>query len=324
MIAASLKQVLKKRFPVFFEWLHSVKFTKLYKKQVKLAHKESPEALVRAVYNRVIPKWHNYGLDLENPATFYEKINWLKLHYYNPDMVICSDKYLVRKYVEEKGLGYMLNELYSVYDSPDEIDFSSLPEKFVMKATHDSGHVILCSNKKDFNEKLAKFKLKWWLKIDYAYMSGEWPYHTDHPRIICEKFLEDHTLGELVDYKFYCFYGKPHFCLLVSDRSGHAKADFYNNDWEKLPIRVVKEPSDKIFPRPEGLDEMLAAAETLSSGFPFVRVDFYQADGKVYFGELTFFDAGGACWFEPDEADRRIGDLLKLPEQTIDPWEKIL
>ena len=319
-----IKQYVKNKYPVFFERLHSIKFKRLYKYQVKLAHKNSPEALVKSVYNRIIPKEHNYGLNLENPVTFYEKINWLKLNYYDPDMIICSDKYLVRKYVEEKGLGHMLNELYAVYDSPDEIDFSVLPEKFVMKATHDSGHVILCEDKKIFNEKLAKVKLRWWLQVDYSYMSGEWPYHTKHPRIICEKFLEDHTLGELVDYKFYCFGGKPHFCLLVSDRAGHAKADFYSNEWKKLPIRVVKEPSGKVFPRPEKLDEMLDAAEILSAGFPFVRVDFYQVDGKVYFGELTFFDSGGVCWFEPEEADKRIGDLLVLPEQTADPWEKIL
>lgn len=324
MIIKSLKQYIRKKFPVLFERLHSFKFIKQYKAQVKLAHKDSPEALVKSVYNRVVPREHNHGLDLENPVTFHEKLNWLKLHYYNPDMIICSDKYLVRKYVEEKGLGHMLNELYAVYDSPDEIDFSVLPEKFVMKATHDSGHVILCDDKKIFNEKLAKVKLRWWLQIDYSYMSGEWPYHTDHPRIICEKFLEDHTLGELVDYKFFCFWGKPFVCFLASDRSHHAKADFYSVDWKKLPFRWMYEPSGKVFPRPEKLDEMLGAAEILSAGFPFVRVDFYQADGKVYFGELTFFHGGGTGWFEPEEADKRIGDLLVLPEQTADPWEKIL
>lgn len=319
-----IKQEVRNKFPIMMEKLYSLKFKTLYRKHRNIAKNRSPEALIRFAYQNVVPPEHRYEMNLVTPKTFHEKMNWLKLHWYDERAVICSDKYLVRKYIKEKGLGHLLNELYAVYDDSSQIDFRKLPNKFVMKPTHDSGHVILCDNKASLNENLVRCKLKWWLDIDYCYMSGEWAYHTEKPRIVCERYLSDEKLGELVDYKFFCFNGKPSLCFFASDRSHHAKADFYNMNWEKLPFRWMYEPSGKVFDKPENFEEMKRCSTILAEGFPFVRVDFYEANGQLYFGELTFFHGGGCAWFEPKEIDFELGEILVLPNKTSDPWSKIL
>lgn len=323
MIKQKIKSIIREKFPFFADRITEYKAKKIYKNQVKLVQ-DSPEKLVKYVFDSTVPEKFNHGLDLENPKTFHEKLNWLKLNWYNQDATTCSDKYLVRKFVEDKGLGHMLNELYAVYDSPDEIDFDALPDKFVMKTTHDSAHVILCTDKKKLNEKLIRKQLKWWMDIDYCYMSGEWVYHTEKPRIVCERFLEDKDLGELVDYKFFCFNGKPDVCFFASDRKNHVKADFYSLDWKRLPFKWMYETSNKDFPKPECLEEMIEASKILAEGFPFVRVDFYQANGKVYFGEMTFFHGGGMGWFEPENYDIEFGNKIHLPTEKAEPWRHIL
>jgi len=311
-----LKIQLKSKFPTLYDMHIEHKTKQEYKKRVKLCN-ESPEKLVRSVFNEVINPQRE--LDLKMPVTFHEKMNWLKLHWYDERAIACSDKYRVREYVESKGLGFLLNDLYDVYDRAEDIDLSKLPDKFILKATHDSGHNVICKDRKSFNFKLAKRQLNWWLQIDYAYMSGEWPYHTKHPRIICEKLLQDRIMGEIVDYKLFCFNGEPYVFFFASDRQHHAKADFYDLEWNKQDYRWFYEPGSKVFPKPKYLNEMIQYAKILSEGFPFVRVDFYEVEGKVYFGELTFFHGGGVGWFEPKEMDTVFGNKIILPQKS-DPW----
>lgn len=261
--------------------------------------------------------------NLENPQTLNEKLNWLKINWYDPKAPICSDKYLVRQYVEEKGLGHLLNELYAVWDNPDDIDLNALPEKFIMKTTHDSGRVAICTDKANFNLKAAQEMFRTSMKYDYCFISGEWPYHTKHPRIVCEKLLEDKKHGEIYDYKFYCFNGEPYCIFFGSDRKNHVKADYYDLDWNLMPFHWRYETSGKLHDRPECLKEMVEYARILAQGFPFVRVDFYEVEGKVIFGELTFFHGGGFGHYEPEEMDLKMGQMVKLPETKADPWDVI-
>lgn len=311
-----LKESLKTRFPICYDKHIERNTKKEYKKRIEICN-ESPKSLVKYVFNDIIHSGNE--LNLESPVTFHEKINWLKLNWYDERAIICSDKYRVREYVESKGLGFLLNELYGVYDSADDINLSELPEKFILKATHDSGHNVICNGKDNFNLELAKRQLNWWLQINYAYMSGEWPYHTEHPRIICEKLLEDRTVGEIVDYKLFCFNGEPYVFFFASDRKHHAKADFYDLEWNKQDYRWLYEPSSKVFPKPKCLNEMIEYAKILSQGFPFVRVDFYEVEGKVYFGEMTFFHGGGVGWFKPEKIDTVFGNKIILPAKS-EPW----
>lgn len=314
-----LVESFKVRFPSVADRYVEYRTKKEYRKRFKLGS-QSPEELVKYVYNTV--EHRDNQLCLDPPVTFHDKINWLKLNWYDERAIICSDKYRVREYVKAKGLEFLLNELYGVYDNVDDIALSKLPEKFILKATHDSGHNIICNNKDEFNFNLAKRQLKWWLEIDYAYMSGEWPYHTDCPRVICEKLLEDSSLGEIVDYKLFCFNGVPELFFFASDRKHHAKADFYDLEWNKLDFRWLYEPSSKVYPKPKCISEMIDYAKTLSESFPFVRVDFYEVEGKVYFGEMTFFHGGGAGFFEPKQMDTVLGDKITLP-QKCNPWSII-
>ena len=310
---------VKKYLPSLYVKYEEMVFKKTYRYQQKLL-KKSPETLIKHVFT----KNFNKEINLESPRTFNEKLNWLKLNWYDERARMCSDKYLVRDFVREKGLGHLLNPLcgQEVYNNPDQIDLDELPEKFVLKATHDSGHNIICTDKKKINMKLAKKKMKWWLKIDYSVMSGEWAYKNNNPRIICEEYLEDKEKGELLDYKFFCFNGRPEMIFLASDRKNHAKSDFYDLSWNKLPFRWIYEPSGKIFEKPEKLQEMIKYAAILSEGFPFVRVDFYEVQGQVYFGELTFFHGGGCGWFKPESVDLELGEKIILPLKQ-NPWDKM-
>lgn len=294
-------------------------FIKKYKQHVKLA-RISPELLVSSVYSQAM---HLPADRLLNPQTFNEKLNWLKLHWYDPRAITCSNKYTVRSYVKECGLEEILIDLcgQGEYCCFDEIDFSKLPNQFVLKPTHDSGHCLICHDKELFDVKLARRKFDWWLKVDYCYMAGEWPYHTEKPTIICERYLEDHETGELYDYKFFCFNGEPEMIFLYSNRAKQLKCDIYNLNWEKQDFLYKPESSGKTFLRPKKLDDMIQYAKTLSKGYPFVRVDFYEVDSNIFFGELTFFHGGGRNRFLPAELDRYFGDKIILPNEIQNPWE---
>lgn len=284
----------------------------------KRALVKSPETFVSSIYRFYFKK----DLNLSNPKTFYEKLNWMKLYWYDERALICSDKYAVREYVKSKGLGSILNELYAVYDSPEQIDIRKLPSQFVLKATHDSGHVYICTDKNKFNIQKVKKQLRRGLSLDYEYFSGEWLYASNQKKIICEKYLEDKNTGDLYDYKIFCFNGKPEMIFFISERGRDAKSDFYDLEWNLLPIKEYFEPSGKVYPKPSQLNKMIEYATLLSEGFPFVRVDFYQVEDRVIFGELTFIHGGGFGLFEPETVDHDLGDKIILPNKTK-PWEII-
>lgn len=250
-------------------------------------------------------------LDLENPITFNEKLNWLKLNLKNPNATICADKYEVRKYIENKGYGYILNDLLGVYDNVEEIDIDRLPDRFVLKGTHGSGWNLIVKDKNKVNWKPWKLIMKSWLRQNFYYYGREWVYKDIKPRIICEKFLEDSN-KELLDYKIYCFNGIPKFIQIDVDRFTNHTANYYDVEWNETDFQYSNENSGRKIEKPKNLKEMLEISKVLSEEFEHVRVDFYEVDGKLYFGELTFFTASGSGKFNPEKYDEIIGSWLHL------------
>lgn len=248
-------------------------------------------------------------LNLDDPKRFTEKLQWLKLYNRNPLASQCADKVEVRKFIEKKGYADLLNESLAVYDSVDQIDIDKLPKRFVLKATHGSSTNFICKDKDSVNWKSKKRIFNLWLKLNIYLDSREWVYKDLKPRIVAEKYLEDDS-GALRDYKIFCFNGVPRFIQVDEDRySDHHRA-YYSTDWKKEKFNVRYKTCD--VNRPEKLDEMLKIAEDLSADFEFVRVDLYNCNGKIYFGELTFFHESGFFSFEPDEYDYIIGEMLNL------------
>lgn len=252
-------------------------------------------------------------LDLVNPKTYNEKLQWLKLYDRNPLYSKLVDKYEVRKYIKQKiGEEYLI-PLIEIYDSFDEIDFNKLPEKFVLKCTHDSGSVVVCNDKNLIEINEIEKNIKKALGINFYYYGREWPYKNVKPRIVCEKMLD----SKIIDYKIFCFNGKPKFLYvgqgLVSDHS--LKIDFYDLEWNVMDFKRSDYDSfEKKLDKPVRFDEMIKIAEELSENIPFVRIDLYEVDSKIYFSEFTFTPAGGYLPFEPIEYDKKIGELLQLPE----------
>ena len=228
------------------------------------------------------------------------------------------DKYEVRKYIAEKiGEEYLI-PLLGVWDSFEEIDFDKLPEQFVLKCTHDSGGLVICRDKSKLTKE-AKLKINMCLKRNFFYSTREWPYKDVKPRIIAEKFMVDtHDIDSedgLTDYKFYCFNGEPRFGYVSTGLENHetARISFVTLDWEQAPFkRLDFESFLKLPEKPKKLDEMLKLAKVLSEGIPFLRVDFYEINGKIYFGELTFFPGSGTVKLEPEEWDYKFGDMIAL------------
>ena len=254
-------------------------------------------------------------LDLEHPVTFNEKLQWLKLYYRRPEFTSYSDKYEVRKYAAEKiGEEYLI-PCIGVWNGPEEIDFSSLPEQFVLKTTHDSGGVLIIKDKAAMDEEEIKKKLHKMLKRKYDMYLREWVYRDIRPRIIAEPFITDESGTELKDYKFFCFNGKVKAMFIASGRQGDFRKDFFDENFNHLPL-IRRHPNADITPaKPENFEEMKRLASILSEGIPHVRVDFYNVRGKIYFGEMTFFSNGGMGKFEPEEWDTIFGSWLELPKQ---------
>lgn len=251
--------------------------------------------------------------DLNNPKSFSEKQQWSKLHKQDSLNAVCADKYMVQNYVKECGYENLLNTIYGVYEHVDEIRIDELPDKFVLKATHGSGWNIIVKNKRDINWFLWKLIMRSWLKQNIYWCGREWVYKDPKPRIIAEEYLEDET-GELCDYKFFCFNGEPRFMQLEVGRyTGQSTRNFYDMDWVIMPFgKEIPHNPNIVVPRPIAFNEMKSIAKKLSEPFSFVRVDLYQVKGKVYFGELTFFPAGGAPDFIPSEYDQVVGDMWTL------------
>ncbi len=257
-------------------------------------------------------------LNLENPVTFNEKLQWLKVYDKNPEYHKLVDKYEVRKYIEEKLGSEYLIPLLGVYDSFEEIDFDALPNEFVLKPTHTSGNVFICHNKADIDMQKLEREVDGWLKRDYYSQNREWTYKGIKPRIIAEKFMSDGTKDGLTDYKFYCFNGSPEFLYVSQGLSDHATAQisFYDFDFNRLLFgRADFRRIEDEIKKPENFDVMLEIATKLSQGYAFLRVDLYTVEKNVYFSELTFYPCSGYMPFEPEEWDKRIGDMLTLPEK---------
>lgn len=260
-----------------------------------------------------------YGreIDLKNPQTISEKLQWLKLFYRNENIPICSDKYEIRNYLKKYGYDHLLNDVIAVLESDDEIDnldIDSLPDKFVAKATHGSSWNLICTNKNNLDWKLWKKTFKQWLKMNLYVFGREWNYKDLKPKILIEKFIEHQPL---IDYKFTCFNGEPKYIQVNSERDGERYVDFYDMEWKHLGISLKNyTPSDTKLIKPEQFEEMKKIARELSQEFPYVRVDFYNFNDKILLGELTFFPGGGLLKFYPetDKYENLFGSYLNLPK----------
>lgn len=291
-----IKQKIKKSF--WGEYLISLYHCAMCRIMPKLI---DDEKAVKKFYKKKCGK----ELDLDNPKTFSEKINWYKLNDKNPLMAKCADKVAVREYIEEKGYGDCLNEVYGVFDNVDDIDIDSLPNQFVIKAAHGSHMNYIVKDKKFFDWKHAKKMMKTWLKQDIYWSGREWVYKDIPKRIIVEKYLED-SKNDLKDYKFFCFNGKPEYLEFDAGRyCGIHYRHFYNMEKSLLPFYdndILPQLESMPFPlKPDIFEKMKRMCINLSEPFQHVRVDFYSVEDRIFFGELTFFDGGGSTFFTPEE-----------------------
>lgn len=266
----------------------------------------------------LLKKWYKKRtgrkLNLENPKTFNEKIQWLKLNDNSPLKTKLADKYLVREWIKENlGEEYLI-PLLGVYDSFDEIDFDKLPDKFVLKANHGCAWNIIVKDKQKFDKKKAKKKFDKWMKRNYALKAGfEMQYKDIPPKIVAEAFIQD-SKGELNDYKVLCFNGEPKFIWIDQGRFSNRTENIYDTKWNLQPFLLTYENSKEEVPPPKNLETMIEFARKLSKDFALVRVDFYNVDGKIYFGEMTFTSASGVDVFKPAEYDLKLGEMLELPK----------
>lgn len=270
------------------------------------------EKYIKMMFNARI----GYPLNLDAPKTFNEKLQWLKLHDRNPLYSRLVDKYEVKKYVADLiGAQYIIPTI-GVWERFEDIDFSDLPDQFVLKCTHDSGGLVICKDKAKLDYKAAKCKIEKAMKRNYYYHGREWPYRDVPRKIICEKYMEDQFTQELRDYKLFCFGGVAKCYKVDFDRFVEHHANYYDMDNNMLTLgeKICPPVFEKKLELPETLSKMKKLAEILSKGIPFLRVDFYDINGHVYFGELTFFPASGFGEFLSPDWDDKLGQWLKLPD----------
>ena len=253
--------------------------------------------------------------DLNHPKSFNEKLQWLKLNDRKPEYTEIVDKYLAKKYVEKRiGEKYIIPTL-GVWDEFDQIEFEKLPDQFVLKTTHDSGGVVICKDKANFDKAAAKRKLEKSLKRNYYWAEREWPYKNVKPRIIAENYLSFLNGSDLVEYKVFCFNGKPAL-FLICKGEGHTDErtnDFYDLEFNHIPVTVTCPNAKEKCQKPDEYEELLELSRKLAKNTYQLRVNLYVINHKIYFGELTFFHDSGCCKFNPPEWDKRFGDMLKLP-----------
>lgn len=256
-------------------------------------------------------------LDLKNPASYCEKLQWMKLYDRKPIYTIMVDKYACKKYVAKLiGEDYII-PTYGVWRKFEDIPFETLPDQFVLKCTHDSGGLVICKEKASLDKEWARSKIEKSLKTNYYLHGREWPYKDVPRRIIAEEYMVDESGTELKDYKFFCFNGVPKFVLVVSGREGFTKRYIYDMEWKRIPVALHgdKEPSPGEIAKPCNFSEMKELAKKLSEGMAHLRVDFYAINGKTFFGELTFYHMSGMEHFYPESYDYEFGDMLTLPTQ---------
>lgn len=261
-----------------------------------------------------------YKLNLKNPKTFSEKLQWLKLYDRRPEYTTMVDKYAVKDYVASKiGREYIIPTL-GVWDKPEEIEWDKLPNQFVLKCTHDSGGLVICKDKRALDKKSAIEKLGRALNNNYYYQNREWPYKNVPRRIIAEKYIEpEPDKKDLPDYKFFCFDGEVKFMFIATERQNpneEVKFDFFDADFNPLPFRQGHDHAAELPQKPRNFELMKKAAAELSKGIPHVRVDFYEIGNQVLFGELTLFHFSGTVPFEPREWDYKLGEWINLPEKS--------
>lgn len=292
----------------------------------------NPWLLFRALANRGFMDWvpdkyylkcifratTGKKLDLRNPQTFNEKLQWLKLYDRNPLYTIMVDKVKAKEYVAEKiGEQYIIPTL-GVWENADDIDFDALPKRFVIKCNHNSGKgLYICHDKEKMNKEQVRKGLHMGLQDDYYKYGREWPYRDVPRRILAEQYLEDESGYELKDYKIFNFNGEPYFIEVDFDRFINHHRNIYSVGWKKLEfeIQYCSDPERDI-PRPRHLDEMLELCRTLSLGIPFLRTDFYVVNDKLFFGELTLFHGSGMEHFFPEEWNLKLGQLINLPKNS--------
>lgn len=292
-------------------------YKKLFKSQkfrfaVLNAMRCVPDNLMLKVQYRIK---FNRKLNLKSPKRFTEKIQYYKLNYKNDLMPICADKYTVREYVKSKGLEEILNDLFWVFDRPEDINLDVLPESFVMKLSNGSGTNFICRDKSQLNQNQIIKQFKWFEKQVKANAGREWPYMKSKSVVLAEKLLVDHSHinGMPNDYKIFCYNGKPTYVICISDRySGQCNHLIYDTDWNKIYVVSEGARIDEEIERPSNLQEMLNVAAKLSEDFPFARIDLYSVNEKIYFGEITFYPWSGYMEFEPDDFDLVLGEKFDI------------
>ena len=269
----------------------------------------SDESYIRLIYRLRMGK----KPDLDNPRTFTEKLQWLKLHDHNPEYTGMADKLAMRTYVEDRiGEGHTVPVL-GIWNRFEDIDFDALPDRFVLKTTHDSGSYLICRDKASFDRKTASKILTRSLKRNYYRTTREWQYKDIEPRIIAEQYMDDGKTN-LTDYKFFCFNGKPLFMYSEEESSGNPTQAIADMQYNMMPFSMDDAKADVLPPKPELFDAMASVSKRLSEGVPFLRVDMYCIGNSFYVGELTFYHYGGYIPFNPVEWDLKLGEKLELPD----------
>ncbi|HEU6449524.1 MAG TPA: ATP-grasp fold amidoligase family protein [Verrucomicrobiae bacterium] len=283
-------------------WMH------LLDKSSRLRNWAGDEAYVKWQYHRQFKK----PLCLDPPKTFNEKIQWLKLNWRKAIVTQCADKYEVRKFVEARVGGGVLKKIYGVWRRPEEIDFARLPDRFVLKINHGCRQQVICRDKAELDRPRCVKVLNYFLSQNRYHHGREWSYKNIDPKIFCEELV---NTDSLLEYNFFCFNGRPKIVEAVADQLGDTLAEMFDLDWKSVGRKyVVASGFPNPVAKPAGFDRMLDYATKLSQGFPFVRVDFLD-NGKIYFGEMTFYPLNGMIEFIPPSLDDYFGSLLELPEQ---------
>ena len=308
-IVDKIKSVLRNPNYLILFFLH--KFNRLFKNDKR--------------YLQLCYKYERGGyLDLDNPKTFNEKIQWLKLYYHNPIMTKYVDKYETKALIAKKIGDEHIIPTYGVWDKFEDINFDILPSQFVLKTTHGGGSlgVVVCTDKSTFDRETAKKKLESSLVSDY-YKYREWAYKEVPRKILAEKFMCDDSENNrdgISDYKFYCYNGAPKFLYMSQGLEVHetARISFLTLDWQFAPFRRSDfRPFEQLPSKPKKFDEMIQICKKLSEGLPFVRVDLYEINEIVYFSELTFYPCNGSMPFYPQEWDLKTGEMLTLPNKIV-------
>lgn len=257
------------------------------------------------------------NLNLDNPRTFNEKLQWLKLYNRNPAYISLVDKYEVRKYIAQTIGDEYLIPLIGVWDKFDDIDFDKLPNQFVLKPNHTSGNVYICKDKSKIDYAWLRKEVNKWMKRDYYWVHREWPYKNVKPKILCEKYLVDGSNTGLTDFKFMCFNGEPRIIQVMSERNnGNFLLNHFDLEWNEIHIPRKTVKRNPVVPKkPKNLDEMIEISKILSKDMPFVRIDLYETSLGIFFGEITFYPVSGFMDFKEEYHDYLLGSWIKLPSK---------